>query len=275
MHIEWKISLPVPLKHHTETAYLIILGLLICVSAFLASLLPDLPEGLKYCLLFFTVFALYPIFLIPTFKRNRVDYEFRLLHWFPAGAFALWLLLQLSAPYWKWFNVVKLGFLFLWGLPIVALGLGCIVLFALHVIRRRTVRIAVLSTLFVLFTAGSLMAEAKAWNNRLQANIFETMSASILRPSLKGMRSVLAMVRMPQQETELVSEKTIVSVPSSSVLSTGKKHQVRSSLHSSFIVDHMPKRLPQSGPELVFALAATLLALYAGTLHARQRNEAE
>ncbi len=265
-----------PLKHHTETAYLIILGLLICVSAFLASLLPDLPEGLKYCLLFFTVFALYPIFLIPTFKRNRVDYEFRLLHWFPAGAFALWLLLQLIAPYWKWFNIVKLGFLFLWGLPIVALGLGCIVLFALHVIRRRTVRIAVLSAFFVLFTAGSLMAEAKGWNNRLQANIFETMSVSILRPSLKGMRSVLAMVRMPQQETytDVVSKNNSSSVPFSSTQSTVKENRVRSSVHSSVIADHMPKGLPQSGPESVFALAATLLALYAGTLHARQRNEA-
>ncbi len=262
-----------PLKHHTETAYLIVLGLLICVSAFLTSLLPELPEGLRYCVLFFTVAALYPIFLIPTFRRNRADYEFRLLHWLPAGSFALWLLLQIIDPYWRWFHITNLGFLFLWSVPIVALGLGSAILFCIHVIRRKTVRIAVLSSFFVLFTVGALLAESKGWNPRLQHVIFRTGPAIVLRPAMERMGSLLRTVRMSEPASDLVSKNTVSSVRSS-VRIKAKSSAISSSDRSSVMMDRKPNRLPQSGPESLLVLAATLLALYAGTLHARQRYEA-
>lgn len=262
-----------PLKHHTETAYLIILGLLICVSAFLTSLLPELPEGLRYCVLFFTVAALYPIFLIPTFRRNRADYEFRLLHWLPAGSFALWLLLQIIDPYWEWFHITNLGFLFLWSVPLVALGLGSSILFCVHVIRRKKIRIVVLSSFFILFTIGALLAESRGWNPRLQHAIFRTGPATVVRFGMERMRSFPRTVRMSDPASDLLSENKASSVRSSVRIKT-KSSAARSSDRSSVMMDRKPNRLPQSGPESLLVLAATLLALYAGTMHMRQRNEA-
>ncbi len=98
-----------PLKHHTETAYLFLFGLVLCVSGFVVSILPDLPNGLKYWVLALTATILYPIVLMPTFRRNRADYEFRILHWFPAGIFVLWMLLQISHSTWTWIPVLQLG----------------------------------------------------------------------------------------------------------------------------------------------------------------------
>lgn len=259
----WRIPVPVPLKHHTETAYLILLALVMCVSGFVVSLLPPLPEGLKYCVVFFVLAALYPIVLLPTFKRNRVDYEFRLLHWFPAGMFFLWLLLQISDPYWKWFHILNLGFFFLWSLPMVAFGLACIIMFSIHVIRRRTVRVPIVALFLILFTAGSLVAESKNWNEQLQANLTAAPFDSFFSPITSRLRPLLGLIVSPQSESG-----TVTQTASSSVAS------LPSSASASVIADHRPEHLPKSGPESSFVLLVTLLGLYIGTLHARNRESA-
>ncbi len=264
-----------PLKHHTETAYLIFLALVMCVSGFIVSLLPPLPEGLTYCLIFFALAALYPIVLLPTFKRNRVDYEFRLLHWFPAGMFFLWLLLQISDPYWTWFHILNLGFFFLWSLPMVAFGLVCIILFSIHVIRRRTVRVPIVVLFLVLFTAGSLVAESKGWNERLQANFSAAQFATLLSPVTSRMRPLLRLVTSSQVGSGTVSQTVTASASVASSDTIIMKNPPSSSVRAPVIIsDHMPKRLPKSGPEFSFVLFVTLLGLYIGTLHARNRERA-
>lgn len=164
-------------------------------------------------------------------------------------------------------------FLFLWSVPLVALGLGSAILFCVHVIRRKTVRIAVLSSFFVLFTVGALLAESKGWNPRLQHLIYRTGPAVVFRPVMQRVGSLLRTVRMSEPATDLLSKNAVSSVRSSVRIKT-KSSAVSSSDHSSVVMDRKPNRLPQSGPESLLVLAATLLALYAGTLHARQRREA-
>lgn len=161
-----------PLKHSTETAYILLLALVIGAAGFLVSLLPAYPAGMPYWAILLTIFVLYPIIFTPTFRNNRADYEFRLLHWFPAAILLLWLVLQLSAPKFKILHILNLGFLFLWSLPLVALGIVFIIIFAFHVIRRCTFRVTALVLLLALFIAGAVSAEGLGWNNKLQAAIF-------------------------------------------------------------------------------------------------------
>lgn len=178
-----------PLKHSTETAYILLLALVICVAGFLTSLLPPYPTGMPYWAILLTIFVLYPLIFTPTFRNNRADYEFRMLHWFPAAILLLWLALQFLAPKFKIMHILHLGFLFLWSLPLVALGIVFIIIFAFHVIRRRTFRVTVLLLLLTLFIAGAVSAEGLGWNNRLQAAIFPKEL-----PTIDAVRNVYATI---------------------------------------------------------------------------------
>lgn len=264
-----------PFKHITETAYLIFLGLLICIAGFLAAMLPALPEGLKYWIVCFSVSVLYPIFLMPTFRHNRADYEFRLLHWFPAMMFILWIVLQIIDSYWTWFHILNLGFFAFWSLPIVALGLGSSIMFSLHVIRRRTSRIVFLSIFLILFSVGAVKAEMNDWNGALQAKIFSEDSIALLRPITTRIRSYALLLRYPQGSgSVIVGTSSSSSVQSSRAVPVVKKPVQVSSVSSSVIAQHTPEGLPKSGPEALAILFATLVALYMGTLHVRGRRRA-
>ncbi|MSR67850.1 hypothetical protein EXS65_03455 [Candidatus Peribacteria bacterium] len=263
-----------PLKHSTETAYLVFLALLICVAGFVASLLPALSEGgLPYWVLSFTVACLYPIFLMPTFRNNRADYEFRLLHWFPAGVFVLWMLLQVIDPYWEWFHILNLGFFTFWSLPLVAFGLSLGAAFSMHVLRRRTVRVAFLSLFLALFTVGAVMAETQDINPRLQAKIFTGNPITSLRPVMTRVRSILANLRYPQSSGSTVLVSSLGKSSARSSRMSSRKSE-SSSVASSVIAEHTPNGLPRSGPEAPAVLFATLVALYMGTLHVRGKKRA-
>lgn len=244
-----------PLKHHTETAYLLLLGLVICVSGIVASLLPDFPGGLKFWVIPFTIATLYPILLMPTFRRNRADYEFRLLHWLPSAIFLAWLLLALLDPYWTWFHILRLGFLFLWSLPVVAFGIAMAIFFSWHVLRRRVLRITLLSLLITLFTVTSVVAEFGGHNPTLQAKLFHLPVAPSFRPIIARIREL--------RRTNTLNAGSVQSSVASSAAS------VRSSVASSVIAEHTPFRLPKSGPDTFGFLLATMAALYVGTLHLR------
>lgn len=291
-----------PLKHHTETAYLLVLAIAIAVAGIAASLLPKLPAGLPYWLGLLFLSAVYPLILTRTFRENRADYEFRMLHWFPAAIFVLWGVLEMLSPRFKPLYILELGFLYLWSLPLVVLGIAFIILFALHVIRRSRLRVTVLSLILILFCAGAVAAEAMNWNTKLQAVIFPKNSAefvatlrtrteqagrfvsstaSTLFVSLTGGSSSVSSSAMNSSAIAMAgssfsssaasvqSSADIFAMQSSSTMAMQSSSQgmVMSSLSSS-----RPTRLPNSGPEAAGILATLLLAGYCAILHRRSAN---
>ncbi len=267
------------MKHHTETAYMVVLGLLIGVAGFAASLLPPLPTGMAYWAMCMVLSVLYPLFLAGKFKSDRADYEFRLLHWFPASIFALWMVLQLLDGKFRIVHILNLGFLFLWSLPLVALGIAFLIIFALHVIRRSTVRIALLSIFLFLFTAGAVAAEAGGWNRMLQRNIFPA-DLSVIATTTRAFnaaKTYVASLFFSQSGTGMVavtgsssSASSAVAVTSSS--SSSRAIAVVTSSRSSSVSSSKPTKLPASGPETAGVLAATLMALYAATVHRKTKE---
>ncbi len=275
--------LPVPLKHHSETAYLLFLGLIICLGGFLTGLLPKPPQGTAYWIALLALSIVYPLLLLPTFRENRADYEFRLLHWFPTGMFLLWGLLQYMGPRSHIGNILMLGFLFLWSLPMVALGLSFIILFAVHVMRRSSVRVTILSILLALFSLGSIVSEAQGWDRKLQAAIFPKDPATLVMHLRSAAGALAALVYQPAATGGSVASVAMTSsLPSgaasslsssppagrsSSSRSPSMQSSARSSLSSS-----RPSRLPQSGPETAGVLLALMLAGYCGTLQYRSQK---
>lgn len=174
---------------------MIVLGLAICLAGFAAALLPAVPLGTKYWAILLTISVLYPLVLARTFKTNRADYEFRILHWFPAGIFILWFILQLIGPRVEIIRILALGFFFLWSLPLVALGIAFIIIFAVHVLRRSRLRVTVLSLVLALFAAGALFAEGTGVNSRLQAALFpkEVPSFASIKTAFDNLRASLSL----------------------------------------------------------------------------------
>ena len=186
--------LPVPLKHSTETAYMLVLGLAICIAGIAAALLPAIPVGTKYWAILLTLSVLYPLALTRSFKTNRADYEFRVLHWFPAGIFIVWFVLQLLSPRIEIIRILSLGFFFLWSLPLVALGIAFIIIFAVHVLRRSRSRVTVLSLFLAIFILGAVYAEAAGLNPRLQASVYpkNPPTLAVLQTAFTHLRAILS-----------------------------------------------------------------------------------
>lgn len=269
---------------------MLVLGLAICAAGFLASLLPALPEGLQYWVLLLTISVLYPLILVKTFRANRVDYEFRLLHWFPTGIFVLWISMQILASRFSFMHILNLGFNFLWSLPFVLLGIIFIIIFALHVIRRRTVRIVSLSIIMALFLAGAVSAEGFGWNDRLQDAIFSDENpafAVMQNVYLSGKRYLARISSVPvdADATWSSSEHVVTTMTSSSAVSNNSSATF-SSLSSFSVASSKaslppvigsikPDNLASSGPpEMIALLAVTMGALYFGLLHRRAEKRA-
>lgn len=280
-----------PLKHHTETALMLVLGILLALTGFALGLLPAFPAGIAYWCIVFAVTVVYPLLLTHTLRSNRADYEFRILHWLPAAMAALWLLLELLSYRFSVAHTVQLGFFSFWSLPLVALGIVLTIAFAAHVIRRRNVRIPFLAVLLTVFAAASVASHAMHWNPVLQAALFP--QTDISRIAANGYRSVtglLAAVRMPGS-TDATSSSASIAAGASSAMSAASESMSsasakRSTLSSSAatssdatttIADVLngtkPRRLTKTGPEeTAAALLAAVLAGYCGVLHARARR---
>ncbi|MEQ1849421.1 MAG: hypothetical protein ABL890_02420 [Candidatus Peribacteraceae bacterium] len=291
-----------PLKHHTETAYLIVLGLIICLAGVYLSLLPVLPQGLWYWATGFVVSIAYPLILRRTFRSNRADYEFRLLHWFPAGMFFLWMVMHITAPYMNILEVLRLGFFYLWSMPLVALGLFFIAVFASHVIRRKAARIGAMVLVGALFASLAFSAESLNINPELARAFFpyDQSKSSLSVPEVFAIAKKRVGYIVQRQKNTLKrgggmgadmlawwdgknsdSGKTSSASVASSATSSVKtavasvvtvRPPLFTSSSSSTPAIKKPTHLTQSGPEGVVLLALTLVALYAGTLHSRSRN---
>ena len=223
---------------------MLVLAIMVCLVGFLAALLPHLPAGLSAWGILLAVSVVYPIVLQPTLRVNRADYEFRLLHWFPAGILLLWAFLEVTSPRVKFLYILQLGFFYLWSLPIVVLGICFLMLFAVHVIRRSTVRVTLLSLLLAAFITGAVAAEIRDWNPRLQTVLFERQEElfALIDQRARGIVEVL------QSRGQISSFSS--SAPS--VMATKK-----------------PRRLAKSGPESVLVLFVTLVAVCSSVIHRR------
>jgi type IV secretory pathway VirB2 component (pilin) len=190
---------------------------------------------------------------------------------------SLWLLLQFLAPKFRLAYIFQLGFFFLWSLPLVVLGIVFMIIFALHVIRRREVRIAALSILLLLFTVGAVAAEAQGWNTRLQAALFpekphvtialhNAWKATTAFLGFGGTSSTGSTVAVSTSSASTRSSTPAVAVMSSSAMSSSS---------SRAPIASKPNHLPASGPgDVAAVLAVTLAGFYFGTVHLRaQRRE--
>lgn len=235
-----------------------------CLSGAAASLLPALPEGFFPWAMVTALFVIYPLLLRRVFKTNRADYEFRLLHWFPAGILFLWFLLAIFDADVQAAHILFLGFFILWSLPLVILGIFFLLLFSIHVIRRRVVRIVSLSVLLLVFAVAGASSDVTGLNARLSAAMF---------PS--GIHFPLALNDAFRSARFLVNGgPDVVGFGSVDTSSSSAGHRGRSassvaSLPPALRSERKPEHLAKSGPEDFFLIGATLVALYAGVLHFR------
>lgn len=253
---------------------MLLLGLVTCATGFLLALLPNIPAAFPYWGGIALLTLIYPGVLARTFKENRADYEFRMLHWFPFAMTLLWMALQFLGPRAKFLNILQLGFFFLWSLPLVALGVVFLILFSIHVIRRSRVRILFLSIFLILFTAGAVMSEAMGWDPRIQSRIFPAHPEmmAMVKQAVTDLRASIATLTGTSEPVVAVTGSGSPSSLTSSRSSSRSVIAVVSSRSNSSLSSVKPTRLPQSGPESAGMLVATLLAGYMATVHIRARK---
>ncbi len=183
-----------PLKHTTETLLVFILGLVVAIFGVLTASLPGLPSGGLPWGILLALAILYPLGLYPLFKKNRADYAFRWLHWFPAFILLLWLGIEVSA---KVFDpAVKLQSLYQWGFTfgLVTLGFIGIAAFCLHVIRRRLPRLLLLLVVFVPFVVVAFAGERdRGWNKMIAGVLWEADFWTTVQNGISGTGSEIAM----------------------------------------------------------------------------------
>lgn len=237
-----------PLKHSTESVYIGVLALLIVLTGIALAVIPALPQGLAYFGILFIVTLAYPLFLVPTFRNNRSDYEFRLLHWFPFAMVVIWGAFHMLSSVATFFAFLLTALLFIWSLPLVFLGLLLLALFCYSVIRRRTPRLVFLGALFGLFLIAGVLSHTMDWN--------DTVKTALLKraPLIAGTGSGKTIASVDTSDSS--SEGSVMSGKSSS-----KKMTAQSSSRAP--------NLPHSGPAETAAIVVTLLGLYTAVLQKR------
>ncbi|OGJ64972.1 hypothetical protein A3A67_00660 [Candidatus Peribacteria bacterium RIFCSPLOWO2_01_FULL_51_18] len=252
-----------PLKHSLETALMLLMSIVICATGVAASVLPSSPKGLVPWAVLFGISLVYPLLFQPTLKANRADYEFRLMHWFPAGIFLLWILLEFFGPRFKSVHILQLGFLFLWSWPLVALGITFLIIFSVHVIRRSAFRVTFLSLLLTAFTVGAVFTEAKSWNPRIQAFLFQDAPRQ-LAGTFKQTGSIVDYLRGTKAGRPIAQTGSLgVGFASSgtSVSFSSQNDKLKKS-----------RKLTKSGPESAGFMTVTLLGFFASIVHARAKK---
>jgi hypothetical protein len=274
-----------PLKHKTETAYIAVLAAVIALAGFGLALLPPYPAGVLPWLMVWVISLLYPLVLLGTFRKNRADYELRLLHWFPFAMLTLWALAQgigmvqpVALAIYRWLTVF-------WSIPLVLLGLLLLSLFCMQVIRRQSSRLSIIGGVLVLFLAtGSIVACVRSPENTgaditgSGSTILSSSSKMSSRASSQSVSSRSSSRQSTQtslgafqssRRSERMQSRSSVSSSRSSVSSRSSSRSSRRSSASS--VSSVPPKLPRSGPaEIGFVIF--LLALYTGVLHARAKK---
>ncbi len=280
-----------PLRHSTETALLLILGLTIAGTGFLIATLPPLPGGILPWAVLTVLSVAYPILLTPLFRARRADTPLRWMHWFPAAMLLVWFLIEAATLYLPSLSSTQTVYTVLWTLPAVALGILMLVLYCLNVIRRRVPRISALLLTFIAFVAlGVTSVRGGEWDKQLASTLWNADIWSMLgtgsilsgsgssaeeiaasaEPSEERWRQKLrALQRRSEREAARRSQETMEGSSSSAPRSARSSSSSSGPLWRS--ASSAPTALPSSGP-MVEILALTLLALYTGVLHDRVRR---
>lgn len=283
-----------PLRHSTETALLLALGVVIVLAGLLIATLPQLPEGIAPWAVLFAVAVAYPILLTPLFRARRADAPLRWMHWFPTAMLLAWFLIEVVALYVPRIAGLQSVYTTLWTLPAVALGMLILVLYCLNVIRRRVPRISVLMLTFVAFIAfGIASVRGKEWDKQIAATLWQgewwdILGTGSVLTGRNGTGSSLGEIaasadlaeerwrqklrtseRRTERETQRKSEEKSAGVSSSTPRSLMAASTSSAPLWRS--ASSSPSALPSSGGA-VEVLALTLVALYSGVLHDRARR---
>ncbi|TSC97026.1 MAG: hypothetical protein Greene101449_1329 [Candidatus Peregrinibacteria bacterium Greene1014_49] len=284
-----------PLRHSTETALLLILGIVIACAGLLTASLPGLPGGIFPWAVLFAITVAYPILLTPLFRARRADTPLRWMHWFPAAMLLMWFLIEVAALYVPHIAALQSVYTMVWTLPAVALGILILVLYCLKVIRRRLPRISVLLLTFIVFLVfGVASVRGNVWNKQIAATLWEggwwqifgtgstfiasngtgtsleeipaSADSSEERWRQKLRTSERRSAREIQKRNETQSAGALSSAPQSTMaIEPSSSAPLWRSASSA------PAALPSSGGA-VEVLALTLIALYSGVLHDRARR---
>lgn len=271
-----KITLPVPLKHRTETALLLVLAVMISVVGVMLALLPPFSRDIFWIwIVFLIVIAAYPLSMRGFLRRNRADYEFRALHAFPALMILLWAVLQMPLGRYPALRVFFDGLFGFFSIPMVALGLFLLALFSWQVLRRRTVRIMSIGIIFVLFAGFSLLRGGMDSPRVHSAYVRTVRSVSLhfseARQTVWQWWKRDAHVASDQSNRVSRSSSSLPST-TSSVSSDMDYLQVRPDLPVA-IDSRTPVRLAGSGPmDAPGILVLLTLASYSFLLHVRSRR---
>lgn len=286
-----------PLKHFTETALVILLGIMLLLAGVAIDTLPLLPEGALPWAIAFAVSIFYALALYPMLRRNRAEYSFRLLHFLPAVMLVLWLVIQLLAL--REPRALIAHHWYTWGFGILAVTAGMLLLiaFCLNVIRRRVPRVATLLVLLLPFTAFAFVSERSLhmderlshivwqgdWWNVVGSGAFlalvppeESVNGQNLDPSNnpqeESWRSRLR--ALEERRRQIAAERSAQSSLSRSVESSSRSSMTSSRASSKHVVatnGKTPPKLPSSGFDpsvfIVFGLAG-----YTAILHERARK---
>lgn len=236
-----------PLKHLTETVLIAVLAVATIVTGIAVATLPPLPQGLMPSLLILVAALLYGIGLHPLLKRDRSDYEFRLLHLAPAAIVAVWMAIQIAALRFPGMLAAHRLWTWGWALPGVLLTFLLLAAFVLQVIRRRVPRLAILGGLFALFLALAAAGEGAGGRSALQAALWRRVWSTVAWSA-------------PEPPAPPPSVATSSASSRRPVVIRGR--------------DGLPPRLSTSGPEHIALVAVLFLAAYCGALHARARRRA-
>ena len=283
-----------PLRHSTETALLLTLGVAIALAGLLIATLPGLPEGILPWAVLFAVAVAYPILLTPLFRARRADTPLRWMHWFPAAMLLVWFLIEVAALYIPRIAGLQSVYTMLWTLPAVALGMLILVLYCLNVIRRRVPRISVLLLTLVAFVAfGVASVQGDAWDKQIAATLWQgewwdilgtgstllgrngtgsslgEIAASADSSEERWRQKLRTSERRSAREEQKRSEEKNRGEKSSAPRSA--KAQSSSSAPLWRSASSAPAALPSSGGAAE-VLALTLIALYSGVLHDRARR---
>ncbi|MBI3336524.1 hypothetical protein HYZ98_03085 [Candidatus Peregrinibacteria bacterium] len=148
-----------PLKHSTETLLIVVLGILFFITGAILDILPSLPEGTVLWGVAWAGSVAYPLLLYPVLKERRADYPFRVLHFVPMGMLLLWLILEIASFYRPEVTFAVLWYTWGWSAGVVTIGFAALIGFSWHVLRQRTLRVAVLTLLFISFVTLGAMGE--------------------------------------------------------------------------------------------------------------------
>ena len=293
-----------PLKHHTETFLVALLGFAVVLTGIAIATLPLLPGGILPWAIFAVLSVVYPLVLTPMFKRRRADYPFRLLHWAPALMLLLWLLVELLHLYVPTLPDVHSWYTWAWTLPAVTVCFVLLAAYCLNVIRRWVPRILVLLVLFVPFTVGAVLSQQGGkWDEELASvlwqgewwNVFDSGSVLSLgrreiamnqsgtgedvnldpsddpkeeawRENLRNLeqRRQERLQRRREREMGSDADESSSSSEPAEIALSGNGDEIRQA-------SSLPSQLPTSGFGIEF-LGGIVLAGYAGVLHQRAQR---